>query len=219
MYKWIIWLLVGLLPLIANATEKTEVDTVRTSALPNTVALTFDDGPSPIYTPQILAILKKYHIKATFFLVGSRAEQYPEIVKAIHANGHVIASHSMTHPKLTRLSATQLKNEIAQPIEIIYRIIGIKPKCLRYPFGLSNTHVRNEIRAYGMAPVPMGFNSFDYSRPGAQKIVTWVLENIYSKQIILMHDGYNHRDQTVAALPAIIEGIQKKKLGFSTICG
>jgi peptidoglycan/xylan/chitin deacetylase (PgdA/CDA1 family) len=70
-----------------------------------------------------------------------------------------------------------------------------------------------------MMPTPMGFNSFDYDRPGTQKIINWVLKNSYSKQVILMHDGFAKRDQTVAALPVIIEGIKKKGLGFSTICG
>ena len=184
-----------------------------------TVALTFDDGPNPTYTPQILAILKKYHIKATFFMVGMNAEKYPEMVKAVLADGHAINNHSQTHPMLTKLNDTQLHTEVAEPSAIIYKIIGKKPVCLRYPFNDSNHHVRDVIRQQGMMPVPMGFNSFDYERPGTQKIIDWVLKNIYSKQIILMHDGYDKREQTVAALPAIIEGIKKKGLGFSTICG
>jgi peptidoglycan/xylan/chitin deacetylase (PgdA/CDA1 family) len=204
-----------LLPLVANATS---LDTVRTKPFKGTVALTFDDGPSPIYTPQILAILKKYNIKATFFMVGVNAQKYPEMVKLVEADGHAINSHSLTHPMLTRINETQLKKEIARPQVIIYKIIGKKPVCLRYPFGMSNAHVREAIRAEGIVPVPMGFNSFDYDRPGVQKIVSWVLKNSYSGQVILLHDGYDKREQTVAALPQIIEGIQKKGLGFSQIC-
>lgn len=204
---------------VAFADEQKSLETVRTRPLPGTIALTFDDGPSPIYTPQVLAILKKYNIKATFFLVGVNAKKYPEMVKAIYEQGHVIASHSLTHPMLTKINADELKKEVATPSDIINNIIGIKPKCLRYPFGASNEQVRNEIRACGMMPVPMGFNSFDYDRPGTQKIIDWVLKNSYSRQVILLHDGYDKREQTVAALPAIIEGIKKKGLGFSTICG
>lgn len=202
------------------ADNKNPDPAVQTHPLPGTVALTFDDGPSPIYTPQILAILKKNNIKATFFVVGVNARKYPEMVKMIHDQGHIIASHTLTHPMLTKIkSEEELKKEINTPSEIVNNILGFKPKCLRYPFGLSNEHVRNEIRACGMAPVPMGFNSFDYNRPGTQKIIDWVLKNIYSKQIILMHDGYDKREQTVAALQPIIDGIKKKGLGFSTICG
>lgn len=194
-------------------------EVVRTTPLPNTVALTFDDGPSPIYTPEVLAILKKYHIKATFFVVGANAKKYPEMIKAIHNEGHIIASHSQTHPMLTKLSARALQQEIVGPEQIVDSLIGIRPKCLRYPFGASNARVREAIREAGIEPVPMGFNSFDYERPGTEKIISWVLKNAHNKQVILLHDGYDKREQTVAALPAIIEGIQKKGLGFSTICG
>lgn len=183
-----------------------------------TVALTFDDGPSPIYTPQILAILKKYDIKATFFMVGENAKMYPEIVKAVYADGHHVNSHSMTHPMLTKISEKSLHYEVKNSFDVLRHILNVDPKCLRYPFGASNAHVRQVIRDDGMVPVPMGFNSFDYDRPGTQKIISWVLKNSYSKQVILLHDGYFKREQTVAALPEIIEGIKKKGLGFSTIC-
>lgn len=204
-------LLFFLLPIVCHAIE--------TLPAPGTVALTFDDGPSPIYTPQILEILKKYNIKATFFVVGSNAKQYPELVKAIHDAGHPINSHSMTHPMLTKISDKTLQWEIKTPNTIVENIIGIKPLCLRYPFGASNEHVRSMIRANNMTPVPMGFNSFDYERPGTEKITSWVIKNAHSRQVILLHDGYDKREQTVEALPIIIEGIKKKGLGFSTICG
>jgi peptidoglycan/xylan/chitin deacetylase (PgdA/CDA1 family) len=191
---------------------------IRTLPLKGTVALTFDDGPSETYTPQILAILKKYNIKATFFMVGMNAEKYPEIVKQVLAEGHAIDSHSLTHPMLTKLNEATLQKEIVSPQNIIYHIINQKPVCLRYPFGASNEHVRAAIRAQGIVPVPMGFNSFDYELPGVQKIVSWVLQNAHSGQVILLHDGFAKREQTVEALPLIIEGIQKKGLGFSQIC-
>ena len=206
------------LPFSAFSADQNNHTTIRTKPLKNTVALTFDDGPSPIYTPQILAVLKKYHVKATFFMVGVNAQKYPEMVKLVLADGHAINSHSLTHPMLTQLNDKQLYNEVTAPQRIINKIIGQKPVCLRYPFGMSNTHVREVIRSEGIVPVPMGFNSFDYNRPGVQKIVSWVLKNSYSGQVILMHDGYDKRQQTVDALPQIIEGIQKKGLGFSQIC-
>ena len=217
MKQLIYFLILSLLPFVLNAANAEKVTTNIPQA--KTVALTFDDGPNPIDTPKILAILKKYHIKATFFVVGANAKLYPEMLKAIHDDGHVIASHSQTHPMLTKISHAQLKNEIELPVKIIHNILGIYPKCLRYPFGASNAYVREQIRLAGMLPTSMGFNSFDYERPGTQKIVDWVLKNVYSKQVILMHDGYAKREQTVAALPQIIEGVKRKGLGFSTICG
>lgn len=192
--------------------------TVHKTAAKGTVALTFDDGPTVKYTPQILAILKKYNIKATFFMVGMNAKAHPEMVRMVLADGHAINSHSMTHPMLTKLNDEQLYREVVGPQVVINNIIGKKPVCLRYPYGASNEHVRSVIRANGMVPVPMGWNSFDYDRPGVDKIVSWVLQNAHSGQVFLFHDGFDKREQTVAALPRIIEGIQKKGLGFSQIC-
>lgn len=192
--------------------------TVHKTAAKGTVALTFDDGPTVKYTPQILAILKKYNIKATFFMVGMNAKAHPEIVKMVLADGHAIDSHSMTHPMLTKLNNAQLYYEVTQPSFVINSIIGKKPVCLRYPYGASNEHVRSVIKANGMVPMPMGWNSFDYDRPGVDKIVSGVLNNAYSGQVFLFHDGFDKREQTVAALPQIIEGIKKKGLGFSQVC-
>lgn|SRR3989338_256364 len=203
-----------IVPFIAFATNQT----VRTTPLKGTVALTFDDGPTQTYTPQILAILKKYHIKATFFMVGTNAKNNPDMVKMVYADGHAVNSHSLTHPMLTKLKDAELHKEVAMPQVIIYNIIGTKPLCLRYPFGASNEHVRQVIRSEEIMPVPMGFNSFDYERPGTDKIVSWILKNAHSGQVILLHDGFAKREQTVAALSQIIEGIQKKGLGFSQIC-
>jgi peptidoglycan/xylan/chitin deacetylase (PgdA/CDA1 family) len=191
---------------------------VRTIPIKGTVALTFDDGPTAEFTPQILAILKKYNVKATFFMVGMNAKKHPAVVKQVLADGHAINSHSLTHPLLTKLNNAKLYKEIVMPQNIIYNIIGKKPVCLRYPFGASNQHVRDAIRSQGIVPVPMGFNSFDYDRPGVAKIVSWVLQNAHSGQVILLHDGFYSRQQTVEALPQIIEGIRKKGLGFSQIC-
>jgi len=191
------------------------VDDIQKVAAKGTVALTFDDGPSPIYTPQVLAILKKYNIKATFFLIGQNAKKYPELVKEILAEGHVVGSHSQTHAKLTKISAAQLHTEIVEPQIIINNIIGKKPICLRYPYGMANQQVKDAIRAQGMAPISMGFNSFDYDQKGVDKLVPWVLKNAYSGQVFLFHDKFQ---QTVEGLPLIIEGIKKKGLGFSQIC-
>lgn len=212
------WLCIGFL-LFSSITFADSVPNTNKLPEKGTVALTFDDGPHPVYTRQILAILKDNNIKATFFVVGVNARKYPDVIKEIRDQGHVIASHSQTHPMLTKLNNTTLNFEVAEPSVIVNDIIGIKPKCLRYPFGASNEHVRTVIREHGMQPVAMGFNSFDYERPGTQKIADQILNNSYPRMVILLHDGYDKREQTVAALPIIIEGIKKKGLGFSAICG
>jgi peptidoglycan/xylan/chitin deacetylase (PgdA/CDA1 family) len=211
-------LLIAILILPLSATADNMENGIHKIAAKGTVALTFDDGPSEKYTPQILAILKKYNIKATFFMVGMNAKNHPDMVQQVLADGHAINNHSQTHPMLTKLNDKQLQWEVATPKEIIHGITGKNTACLRYPFGASNQHVRDVIRANGMVPVPMGFNSFDYNRPGTDKIVSWVLKNAHSGQVFLFHDGFDKREQTVAALPLIIEGLKKQGYGFSQIC-
>jgi peptidoglycan/xylan/chitin deacetylase (PgdA/CDA1 family) len=209
---------VSVVTLMSFSTRMQAETPVQTLPLPGTVTLTIDDGPSPIYTPQILAILRHYNIKATFFVVGDNAKRYPELIRQIAAEGHVVASHSLTHPILNKVNAVQLAREVITPQNIIYAILDKKPKCLRPPFGAANQRVKDFIRSQGITPVSMGFNSFDYERPGVDKIVAWVLKNTHARQVFLFHDGYKHKEQTVTALPEIIIGIQKKGLGFSTIC-
>ncbi len=218
LFRFILAAIFCLLPFTVYAADDSIDNTVHKVAAKGTVALTFDDGPTAEYTPQILAILKKYNIKATFFMVGDSVKLYPQVAREVLAAGHAINNHTLTHPLLTKISDAQLYKEITAPQKIIANATGVTPVCLRYPFGASNSHVRAAIRAQGIVPVPMGFNSFDYDRPGVDKIVSWVLKNAYSGQVILLHDGFFSREQTVAALPLIIEGIKKKGLGFSQIC-
>jgi peptidoglycan/xylan/chitin deacetylase (PgdA/CDA1 family) len=190
----------------------------RTQPLKGTVSLTFDDGPSATYTPQILAILKKNNIKATFFVMGAIARAHPELIKLILADGHAVALHTMTHPNLDKISQKQLHYEVADAQNIVNKVVGKGPLCLRPPYGVANHNVKEYIRSQKMIPVAMGFNSFDYNRPGTEKIASWVIKNAHSGVVFLLHDGYKSREQTVAALPIIIEGIRKKGLGFSAIC-
>ncbi len=200
-------------PLLAKSLNK-----VRWKPLPGTVSLTFDDGPSPKYTPQILSILKKYNVKATFFVMGWAAKKYPHLIKEMLRQGHAVAIHTNSHPKLTRLSNKQLYKEVESPRDIVARIVGKPPVCLRPPYGLTNARVNQYVRRAGMIPVPMGFNSFDYKRPGVHKLASWVIKNAINGRVFLLHDGYSYREQTVKALPIIIKGIRKKGLGFSAIC-
>jgi len=106
----------------------------RTKPLPNTVTLTFDDGPNPRDTPRILNILKHYHIHAVFFVTTRLAKIYPSIVRRIAAEGNVVANHTITHPKLTRLSNARLSREISDSKRTLTKILGYSPICFRPPF-------------------------------------------------------------------------------------
>ena len=206
-----------LLACIVTAAANT-LNAVRTKPLKDTVALTFDDGPSPKYTPQVLKILKQYGVHATFFVVAGNAKRHPELIKAILADGHTIANHSMTHPKLTRVHGKKLQWQIGGAQKIITQLAGYAPVCFRPPFGLTNARVKAVIEKNGMIQVPIGYNSMDYTRPGVKKLTQNVVKPARSGMVVLLHDGYVGKQQTVDALPGIIQGIRKKGLGFSMIC-
>ncbi len=184
----------------------------------NNVALTFDDGPNPNHTEKILNILKKYKIKATFFVLGSFAERYPEIIKKIYNQGHTIANHTMSHPMLTRVNQKQLEYQILETNKIIKKITGHTPTCIRPPYGMTNHHIHKYIKSIGMVSINWDLNSFDYKKLGSNKLAHWVLKKSQPGYVILMHDGGGDRKQTIKALPIIIEGFQKRGMGFAKIC-
>ncbi|OGO90198.1 MAG: hypothetical protein A3F10_06535 [Coxiella sp. RIFCSPHIGHO2_12_FULL_42_15] len=214
--KWIFSVVFCLLFFIGRAWGTLPAQ-IMTHPLPNTVTLTFDDGPSPIDTPHVLDILNRYHIHAVFFVMAGLAKRYPDMLKKIIANGNVVASHTIWHPKLTTLSPVKLQHEIRESKDIIATILGQPPLCLRPPFLMTNANVKRVINENGMAQV-MGFITEDYKSMGVQRLIDHVLKTVRPGMILIFHDGSNHRAQTVAALPAIIEGIKKKGLGFSLIC-
>lgn len=187
-------------------------------APPGTVALTFDDGPSKEYTVKILAVLKKYNVKATFFVVGDYVKEHPDILKMVANAGHAIANHTTTHPFLTHLNNTQINYEIENTQNLIQKDTGKKAVCLRYPYGDFNKRIKGIIVAHNLQPIGIDVDSEDYRRPGVSKIVDNVLKYTKSGVVILFHDGPAARQETVDALPLIIQAIQKKGLKFSQIC-
>ncbi len=195
----------------------TETPSFPTKPAAGTVTLTFDDGPSPVYTPQVLAILKKYNIHAVFFVMAGLAKHYPDVIKQIVDSGNIVASHTVSHPMLTKLSQDKLEQEVKRSKDIILAIQNKPPVCLRPPYLATNKNVNAVIEQNGMVKI-MGWITEDYKSMGVQPLINHVLANVHPGMILIFHDGEKGRAQTVAALPAIIEGIQKKGIGFSTIC-
>jgi peptidoglycan-N-acetylglucosamine deacetylase len=196
----------------------TPTHTCSAVAAKGTVALTFDDGPSKIYTPKILKILEKNHIHATFFVVGENAKARPQLLKKEIADGDIVGNHSFSHKEISRLSGEELYEEVMKPESIISKIIGKKPTLFRFPYGAENKRVIQYVEAQGLTPVNWENCPQDYKRPGANVIAERVVKHARSGQVILLHDGPARRQQTVDALPKIISGIRKKGLGFSVLC-
>lgn len=194
---------------------------VRTYPLPGTVTLMFDNGPNLRLTSKILDILKKYNIHATFFIAGTQAKKYPKLIRRICNEGHTIGSHSLTYNSLLTLSDDELIRKIKNSKNILDKITKKPTLCFMTPSGSIDKKVEKSINRYGMKNINIFFDSFDYEKPGVNKIVLPISYHAKSGLIILLHDGIPDLDgqnQVIEALPKIIENIKAKGLGFSTIC-
>ena len=182
------------------------------------VVLTFDDGPDPKYTPQILEILKKTGVKATFFLVGSRAELYPELVRRIVREGHEIGNHTYTHPNVGLITDSQVKVELNATQRLIEAICGRSTTLFRPPYNAdANPNKAEEIQPLLIAQ-DLGYwialedvDTEDWSRPGVAAILERVRNGrVEGGNVILLHDAGGNREQTVEALPEIIEYLRNR---------
>ncbi|NUR98330.1 MAG: polysaccharide deacetylase family protein [Kribbellaceae bacterium] len=156
---------------------------------------TFDDGPDPTWTPQVLSTLARYGAHATFFELGQMQDEHPGLRDQVLAAGNTIGSHSISHPQLTKLSAAQRHHQIFD---------GPRSTCFRPPYGATNAKVRADIKAAGMVQVLWDVDPRDWARPGTSAIVHNILAHAKSGRIILMHDGGGNRAQTVAALNQVL---------------
>ncbi|MFJ8629073.1 polysaccharide deacetylase family protein [Kitasatospora sp. NPDC093550] len=183
------------------------------------VYLTFDDGPSPAYTPKILATLARYGVRATFFEIGRNVATHPALTTQVAREGHSVQNHSWSHPDLRKLSGPALDAQLSDTDRIIRARTGRTPSCLRPPYGAVNGAVRSRAAALGKQVVLWSVDPADWSRPGAAAIRSRVLNNVRPGSVILLHDGGGDRSQTVAALPGIISALKARGYGFATLCG
>ncbi len=186
---------------------------------PRQVALTFDDGPSFKYTMKVLDILKSEKVKATFFIVGQRAEQNPEILKMISDNGNELANHTYYHTRLSTISDEKMMDEIRATSSIIYKITGEHVAYFRPPFGVFNYRQRKLIEKAGYSVVLWSVHADDFYHLGwgmrtSRSIEKRVLRLVTGGDIILAHDD---SDQIVKALPVIIEALKQRGYRFVTI--
>lgn len=178
------------------------------------VYLTFDDGPNTTYTPQVLALLKKYNAKATFFMLGQNAAANPKIVNAVRAQGHAIGNHTWNHPALTRLGNAAILQQLART----NAVLG-KRACVRPPYGDHNARVDTVIRSTGAKVVIWTVDPVDWARPGSGVISSRVINRIRPGSVVLMHDGGGPRAQSVAALSQILSSLQRQGYVFRALPG
>lgn len=183
------------------------------------IALTFDDGPNPVYTPQILDLLEKYHAKATFFVVGSRVKKYPRVTKELMLRGHEIANHTYHHPNIKKISSQQFQVEIEQTKSSILKTTGITSHLFRPPGGYYDERIVNAAKQAGCLVVMWSWHqdTRDWANPGVNKIVRKVLSNTRNGDIVLFHDNGGDRSQTIGALEKILPRLKQRGYRFITV--
>jgi len=186
------------------------------------VALTFDDGPNPDATPLILDTLREKKVRATFFILGSHAERWPELVRRISHEGHQIGNHGYFHRKLQFKSPFYVSRDIRLGIRAIKRAGAPAPRYFRAPHGFRSPWTTPIASSYGERTVGWSLGVWDSDRPGVDEIVKRTIEGVEPGSIILLHDGdgYNpdgDRTQTAAALPQIIDGLKEQGYEFATL--
>ncbi|UOF88625.1 polysaccharide deacetylase family protein [Fodinisporobacter ferrooxydans] len=182
-------------------------------------ALTFDDGPDVSFTSKILRILKQYHIHATFFIVGARAQAHPEMVQRIARDGNAIGNHTWNHPDLKRLSPIQIRNEIEKTDELLQSLVGYKPALFRPPYGSTSKAILQEIGGMGYKVIDWSVDTRDWAGTPVPQIMNNVRQEIYPGGIILQHCAGNTlgMEHTVQTLPEIITTLQKQGYTFVTV--
>ena len=183
---------------------------------PKVVALTIDDGPSPVYTPQILQILRQYGITASFSMIGRSAAAFPGVAREVAAAGHMIVNHTWDHYNLGYMPAVAVQDEIAKATDAIHAATGERPRMFRAPYGVWPPAVFSYCAQAGLTPLAWSVDPRDWSRPGARAIVRDILSDTRTGSIILEHDGGGNRSQTVTALKTWLPRLLDKGYLFTT---
>ena len=186
------------------------------------IALTFDDGPSADFTPQVLEILERYNVKATFFLLGRNVERFPELARRVVSKGHAVGNHSFSHANLKKLHPELIREEISTAETVIASATGVRPTLFRAPFGRLNRTVVKEADAAGCAVIQWSLSPRDWAMPKDRRITRRVVSRAKNGTIVLLHDAGSRgdvedRSNTVAALPSIIECLQAEGFEFVTV--
>jgi len=183
------------------------------------VALTYDDGPHPDFTPEILRTLDKYQVKATFFMIGERMEKYPEIVREAVAQGHAIGNHTYSHPHdLESLTSDQVIRELDDCEQVIERMVGHRTHLFRPPRGLLNGTVLRIAKDERYQTILWTVCADHHDAPTPEAMAARVLKHAQPGAIILAHDGtFASRINDVRATPLIIEELKQQGYRFVTV--
>lgn len=181
------------------------------------VALTFDDGPSPRSTPKILDLLDEANAKATFFVIGKKAEAHPDLVREILDRGHAVAMHSYAHHRLFSLkSGRYVREDLKKALDVLAEITGERPALFRPPIGHTNPTIARVVKELGLEVIGWSVRALDgVAAADPKKVAARVKRGLRDGAIVLMHDAAEREDRepaSVAALPAILDAMAARNL-------
>lgn len=214
-------------PAAARARQVPTPET-RIDAGPMVMALTFDDGPSPQYTPQVLDVLRDHGVHATFFVCGDNVGRYPDVVRRIGAEGHMLGNHTWSHPHLGDLSAADVRDQIQSTQDAVTKAGGRAPVMFRAPYGGFSDTSLAVCADLGLRPISWSVDPTDWANPGAGTIADRVVAGAATGAIVLNHDGTEggdddpepgsggDRSQTVAALKSYLPRLIEAGYSFTT---
>lgn len=187
----------------------------RVPVMDKYIAITFDDGPHPQNTPRLLDMLRARNIKATFYVVGSNVDLYPQIVRRTVAEGHEIGNHSYSHRLFTKLSDSEIRLELSRTRDAVGRAAGVQPRTLRPPYGGMLQRQREWVHAeFGYPIIMWSVDPLDWRRPGAGTVCARILSGTTAGSIVLAHDLHS---QTIDAMPATLDGLLRRGFKFVTV--
>jgi peptidoglycan/xylan/chitin deacetylase (PgdA/CDA1 family) len=182
------------------------------------IAMTFDDGPHSVYTPQILEIFKTYGGKATFFMVGVQIINQAAIAKTVADQGHEIGNHTFSHVKLTELNETRSVEEIERTSRLIEDISSYKPTLLRPPYLAWDDHREAIFSRLRYKPIgALNVDALDWRQPGTSFILERTRRHIRNGSILIFHDGYGDRSQTVEAVRQLVSQLIQEGYHLVTV--
>jgi len=205
----------GTIALPSDVSADDRVTVTRAQTHQNFVAMTFDDGPHPRLTPQLLDILKARQIRATFYVIGRNAARYPDILKRMVDEGHEIGNHSWSHPRLNGLGAGEVLTEIDRTQEAVFRAVQRMPVTLRPPYGKLTAAQRQMIHSEReLTTVLWSLDTEDWRRPGAEVVAERIVDRRHAGAIVLSHDIHSG---TIDAMPNALDGLRAVGFRFATI--
>lgn len=185
-----------------------------------TIALTFDDGPHPVYTPPLLDVLERHQVKATFFWLGAWVNQYPDLARSIYQRGHWIGLHSYDHRIFLGKSAQHIRQSLERTQAAIASACHIAPQTVtdvRPPYGICTRHTIEQLHQWGYRPVMWSVVPIDWTEPGVDRVTQRVIQHTQAGDIIVLHDGRSGGPSVAQTTDQIIPRLHAQNFQFITI--